>query len=228
MKRFLQLSLLLLTFISLSGYSQIMDVDFQSFYDDFDQLKRFNEYKEISYDGSPYLNEDFEAGKIILADGKEYKRILLRYNVFYDRFEFSRDGQALAIEKDPQFSCFFIGDRIFFYKKFKYKDDIQEGYLEQVVEGDYSLYLKHDIVLREGEEAGAFQETRKPTFVPQKPSFLIGSKDKDIISVKGSKDFLNKFNDLEELIEEYTGSKKLKLKTEQDYIELVNYLNSQI
>ncbi len=228
MKRIVFLLLLLLSIISLPAYSQVMEIDFQRFYYDFENTKSINKTAyEINYDGSPYLNDEFQSGKIILADGNEYKDVLLRYNAYSDQFEFNRNNEILAIIKNPQFSEFIFGDHIFCYQRFQIKNEKQEGYLEKIREGNYSLYCKHITILREGEETGAFQEAKKPTFIPQKPLYMIGSKDKGIVPIKGPKDLYNEFQDIEETIDNYTGKKKLKLKSEEDYIELINFLNSQ-
>lgn len=218
--------LLLFVCISLSGFSQILDVNFQKFYDDFEQLQKFYSTSDSQYEGSPYLKDEFYKGTIILANGQEYKDILLRYNIYNDMFEFQKGKEALAIDKDKQFSCFILGIYTFKYFEFEYKNKIESGYLEQLIEGDFSLYLKHQVILKDGSDSGAYQEATKPTFYPQKPSFMLGSGPDKIVEIKNSKDLINKFKELEERINNYTGKKKLKLKSRNDYIELVNYLNS--
>lgn len=200
MKRTIKLSLLLIFIISLSGYSQVVNVDFQRFYDDFEQLKRFNERAEVIYDGSPYLEDEFHTGQIIMDDGIEYKDLQLRYNMFYDQVEFRNEEKVLSIDKGPQFSTFLIGDRVFSYKKFIIKDEIEEGYLEKLADGKYSLFLRHYIVLREGTDAGAYQEARKPTFIPQKPVFMIGSGENVIMPIRKLKDLYKLFPETEEAV----------------------------
>jgi hypothetical protein len=219
--------LLLFVCISLSGFSQVMDVNFQQFYDDFDQLQRFFQTSDSQYDGSPYLNDEFTKGTIILSDGKKYENILLRYNIYNDMFEFQKGNEALSIDKDKHFSCFTYGIYTFKYFEFEYKSKIESGYLEQVIEGDFSLYMKHIVILKDAEESGAYQEATNPTFYSQKPIFMIGNGPDRIVEIKNSKDLNNKFKELEETINNYTGNKKLKLKSKDDFIELINYLNSK-
>lgn len=226
MKRILHLSLLLFTTFSLSGFAQVMDIGFQKFYDDFEHLKRFNETPEATYKGSPYLNDEFKTGKILLTDGQAYENVLLRYNVYYDNFEFSKEDKALAIDKDPRFSCFLIGERVFKLETFEFDGSTVKGYLEQLIEGDYSLYLKHKTILRDGEESGAYQQATKPAFFIQKPACLIGKKGGPIVEVRNSKDLLNTFGEIEGSIAEFRGKKKIKLKSTTDFKDLVEYLNS--
>lgn len=229
MNRIIILSLILIAGNSLSAYSQVQVIspELQRFYDDYKHLQKFNESAEANYDGSPYLNKEFEPGKIILSNGNEYKDIMLRYNVYNDEFEFSNDNKVLALEKDPQFSAFIIAEKEFYYKKYFLKEKPKEGYLLKLVEGKYSLYLKYNVVLREAEEPKPFQEARKPNFVIQKPSYMIGSEREGIIVIKNLKDFYKYYQDLKGIVKDFAGREKIKLKSEQDYIDLVNFLNSQ-
>jgi len=226
MGRVLYLSLAVLLTVSLTGYAQEVNLEFQKFYDDFNHLKRFNDAPESKYEGSPYFNDEFVPGKIILSDGQVYHNIPLRYNIYSDQFEFEKNKNALGIERGKQFPCFIIGDRTFRYSEFKFRNKTEEGYLEQIIEGEYSLYLKYTTTLREAVEEGAFQEAKKPSFFPQKPVFMIGYKTNRIVEVRSSRDLDKEFQDLGESLNKFKGKNKLKLKSKEDYIELITYLNS--
>ena len=229
MNRIIILSLMLFAGSFFLTYSQVQVIspELQRFYNDFENLQKFNETAEVDYDGSPYLNKEFVSGKIILANGMEYKNIMLRYNIYNDEFEFSNKNKVLALKKDPQFSAFVIGEKEFCYKKFLLKERPKESYLLKIIGGEFSLYLKYNIVLREEEEPKPFQEARKPNFVLQNPYFLIGSEEKGIVVIKNLKDFYKSYPDIEDLVRDFAGQEKLKLKSERDYIKLVSYLNSK-
>ncbi len=228
MNRIIILSLILIAGNSFSTYSQaqVISTELQNFYDDFASRKMMEGPIGEAYDGSPYLTDEFVSGTIFLANGEEYPDILLRYNVYDDLFELKKEDNIFIIDRQKTDYIFNLGDRIFSYNNYILKGRATEGYLEQLVRGTYSLYAKHIVVFREGEKPEPFKEARKPKFHIQNPDLLIGKDDGSIVEIKSAKDLYDKFNDLEKLIEEYTGNKKLKLKTEQDYIELVNFLNS--
>lgn len=227
MKRIIKPILLFYLLTSLAGYSQMSNDDLYAFFDDAAMLNIFSEIKELNYSGSPYLNDDYQTGNISFSDGNKYNNILLRYNIYYDQFEFNKGDKNYALETNPDIYLITLGDRIFVYREFEYKDKDQSGYLEQIIDGEYSLYIKHNVLLRTVEEIGAYSEKTKPTFWQQKPIIMIGSNKNPIAEIKGSKDFINKFPDLCDSVDKYTGKKKLKLKSVEDFKELVNYLNSQ-
>jgi hypothetical protein len=226
MKRIIKSALLFYLLASLSGYSQMSNDDLYAFLDDAAMHNKFSEIKKLNFSGSPYLNDEYQTGNISFSDGNKYNNILLRYNIYSDQFEFTRENKDYALERNPDFYLITLGDRVFVYREFEYKDKDDAGYLEQIVEGDYSLYLKHYILLRSIEDIGAFSEESKPTFWHQKPVIMIGSTQNKVAEINGSKDFLNKFPELRDSVDKYTGKKKLRLKSVEDYKDLISYLNS--
>ena len=226
MKRIKGSLLLIVLCISLPVSAQVMSTELQNFYDDFASKKLMAGPKIEIYDGSPYLNDEFTSGKIILDNGNEYNDILLRYNIYYDQFEFNRDGEELALEKGKYYSCFILGEEYFFYREFFIGNKKIEGYLKRITDGEYSLYIRYSALLREAEKPEPYKEARKAMFIPVKPIYLIGKNDGSIYEIKNSRDFLKNFSYLEEDIRN-NFDKKLKLKKEEDFVNLLNYLNGK-
>lgn len=215
--------ILLLLAVTLSG--QVLNLELQNFYDEHKMLKSLQPVN-FSYDGSPYLSDQFRNGDIILENGTVFKDIPLRYNAYYDLFEYTIKGNEYALDKSKKYSQFRIDEQTFIYKSYLFNSTEKEGYLEIVSKGNYSLYRIYKVVLKEAEEEGAYKEATRARFVHQKPDYLIGKGDDKIFSIRNKKELLKSFNKLTEPLKKYSGDKKIKLKNEEDYLQLVEFLNS--
>jgi len=208
-----------------SVYAQILDNKMIRLMDEFNELKRVFPSKEKEYEGSPYLTDAFDPGSIQMKDGNIYNDIPLRYNIHSDQVEFKQDEEAMAIQNPKNIKEVKIGNRVFVFCKYGDNSKQDFGYFEKIMDGKYSLYLRHRVILKAGGEAGAYQAATKPTFHLQKPDHYIVRNDSQPIKFKNSDDILSAYKDLEEPIKEYAGKKRIKLKKEEDYINLVKYLN---
>ena len=161
-----------------------------------------------------------------MYDGDTYDSIPIRYNIYNDQMQFERNGKAMAIENPENIKVVTIGSQSFIYSKYLTGSKSSSGYLEKIIEGDYSLYCRYYIILRSGSEPGAYKAAKNPRFDLQKPEYYLSKRDTDPLRIKTSSDILSGFKNLEEVLKKYTGKKKLKLKKEEDFINLLNYLNT--
>lgn len=210
---------------ALSASSQVLDNQMIKLLDEFDELKRINVRQESSYEGTPYLYEEYIPGDILMTDGRSFFNIPLRYNTYSNHFEFKNDSTSMEIGNSPDIALIRINSKEFIYSDFHFLGRKETGYLERLVNGSYSLFLLHRTILRKAQEGGAYQEAKKPTFVSQRPDYLIGSPNGKVIKVNSIKDLAQFGNEIEYELASYSGKKKLRLKKEIDYIKLVSYLN---
>lgn len=225
MKRKIYISIIALI-VSLGINAQVLNNDMIRSMDEFNELKRIFPKDNSSYKGSPYLNDSFVTGNIEMKDGKTYNNILLRYNIHNDQVEFKNKSETIAIDNPNKIAIIRIDKQEFYYFSFYENEELKKGYLEMVSNGKYALYLRHRVILETASKDGAYHKATKPTFHLQKPNYFIARKDSIPVKVKSADDILSAYKDLEENLKKYTGKKKLKLKKEEDFINLLNYLNT--
>lgn len=216
---------LILLFLAVTLNGQTIYPEVQKIIEDHYYRLKTVEPVGFVYDGSPYLDDQFRTGDVIFDDGTIYKEILLRYNVYYDLFEFSIKGHTYALDKSTKYSVFRIGDQTFIYQSYLCNSIEKEGYIEIIAKGYYSLYRIYKVRLKEAEMAKAYQDPANAKFTLQKPEYMIGKDDGKIVSIKNEKELLKNF-DLSEQVKKYSGNKKIKLKNEKDYLQLIEFLNS--
>lgn len=217
--------ILLLLAVTLNGQIQstLYTVN-QKVIDDFLFLKSINPV-DLVYDGSPYLNDQFRTGVVILENGTVYKDILLRYNVYDDLFEFSIKENLYELDKSKKYSEFRIDDQTFIYQSYLRNSAEKEGYIEIVLKGHYSLYKVYKVNLKDAEKEKPYQEATNAKFYSLMPDYLIGKGDGKIVAIRNKKELIKNF-DLSEPVRNYSGNKKIKFKNEEDYLHLIKFLNS--
>jgi hypothetical protein len=118
-------------------------------------------YLNLGKECGMYLCEEWQAGTIKLKDGTVLRDRMIRYNIYNQQMEYAYQGDTAAIGNPEDLSMLLIDDKQFVYRKFNCNDQVRQGYLELLVEGEYELLL-HRGIKYEYEEAseGSGTQTR--------------------------------------------------------------------
>lgn len=177
--------------------------------------------------GSPYLNNDFINGTIYTSSNEKYANVPLRYNIFNDELEFRTSEnkiQAVAtpgiIEKVEFGNCKLV------YTDYADINNKDKGYLQQIVDGDASLFVKSEVLFREPKEAAAFKEPEPAKFLNKANTYYIQVGDQIPKKVRGKKEIIELFSGHENEIAQFIKKNKIKPRKSESLVELVNYYNS--
>lgn len=175
--------------------------------------------------GSPFLFDDFVEGSIKLDNGAVYKGPL-RYDIYADELEFKTTaGEIYTIENPGAIQFVKLGELNFNYFEEGAFANVK-GFFEILVVGDYSLYKKHRIILRDPEAARPYMEAKPATFVRPECSYFMMDADGNFVELKNRKDLI--FGGVtENQLSLYIKSKKIKEKDEKDLIRFVEFLNTK-
>lgn len=186
---------------------------------------------ELDFEGSPYIEETYKSGKIIYV-GKPVRDILFRYNAYNEEIEVKKssiDSDSLkALKRDKKIAILANGRTLkFLYFTDKLKRRLH-GYLFSIVDNKYSLYKRENVKFSEPKRAQTSFEKNVSARFTKFEAFYIGINNQDILEISNSK---NKF--LEQLplktrkkTAEFIKSKKLKVKLENDLIQIIEFLNT--
>ncbi|MDX2414373.1 MAG: hypothetical protein QNK33_04215 [Bacteroidales bacterium] len=208
-----------ISFLSSTNLNAQVDPEFSAYFENYEILTNPESTVINTIEGSPYHHDEFKTGSILLSDGKEFKDLLLRFNVFKNQIEMKSEKGIFVIQNIESLSSISIESQTL---RFFPSNKI---YLEKAIEGRLSLYIKYNITYKPPLSAGPYQKESKPRYISQKPVYLIGLNNNRPIEIHSEKDLRSSFKDLETIIDEYSGKKKLKLKKVEDYINLLNYIN---
>jgi len=179
------------------------------------------------YTGSPYLNKQFSEGKILSAEGIQYEKVPLRYNIYNEIFEFEKDGSPYNIDPLKFGLNVFIGDQAFIYTNLNYNKSSRKGYLELIESGNFRLYKRYMVRYDRPEGAGAYSDPKPGNFVRLGSEYFLQSGEAGEINfITKESGFLKACGTHENRVKVYMKDNRLKIKKEKDLIEIIKYLNS--
>jgi hypothetical protein len=181
------------------------------------------DYKYVQ--GSCYINKDFVDGQITLNTSQTFKAPL-RYDIFADQIEYKNETNEIFIVQNPQAIRTVYMDSL----QFKYLDPEEfanmKGFYQLLVLGDFSLYKKYQILLKNPEAAGPGKYSLAAMFIPLESKYYIMDTDDNLREITGKKDLLLPGKDATEL-EKYIKANKIKVKEEKDLIRFTEFLNGE-
>lgn len=208
-------------------------IDYNSI--NFEVVRKINNVNEdllINKDiqGSAYRNKSFQNGKI-LTGKKEDANWYIRYNIYSDEMEISRNKNLQKSQKIllkiPEISCF-IGDEKFLYKTYvNLNGKKAQGYLIEIHNAEkYILYKKEIKIFREARKAKTSLESDIPAKFIDQAFYLIESKNSFPTAIKlRSKDLYNILDEQDRKFLNLKIGKKIKIKSVDDLITVLGYLN---
>jgi hypothetical protein len=181
------------------------------------------DYKYVQ--GSCYLMEDFIDGRITLNTNQTFEGPI-RYDIFADQIEFKNEANEIFTIQNPgiirtvyldslKFTWFEPGD----FENVK-------GFYELLVLGNYSLYKKYQVLLKNPEAAGPGKFSLAAMFIPLDSKYYIMDPDANFREITNKKDLLLPGTDVAGL-EKFIKANKIKAQKEKDLIRFTAFLNQE-
>ena len=214
----------LVLFVPVLCFSQRVELPIEFFRNSLNESQVPNK----QYKGSPYLNEEFVEGKITVENDTNYKK-QLRYNAYSDIFELrTADNQIKSLLKSANVTVL-LDNSLFEIYDYLFNNSIKEGYFEKLNRNGEIILLKQyrkkfiDIV----KAKSSYQSDEPAKFVLGKTYYIKKSKlSPATIIILKKKNILLLLQEKEILVKKYISEKGLKLKNEQDVVQLIDYYNS--
>ncbi|QWX83072.1 hypothetical protein H0I23_11480 [Cellulophaga sp. HaHaR_3_176] len=192
------------------------------------------EITDSKTNGTPYLNESFVDGEIIVNDKVE----------LVGKMRFNAHGNEVEILNNDAIDSYYsllkrsyisvrIGNKK--YRIFTYKDSrdaVRTSYFSDLNEGGLKLLFKPESVLKQARRPStSYEKYVPPTYVWNSSYYILDQSNKDqenhAIKIKLSKNNILDFTgDKKEEMKIYVKENKLNLKKEEDVISFLNYYNS--
>jgi hypothetical protein len=172
--------------VSLTAQNLWLGAEGQRFYDELVMRKAVKGEVE-SYEGSPYMDEEFTEATIVSSKDQVFNKVPLRYNIYYDLFEVQMDEGIFNLNRGGVVTKVDLQGHTFIYTAYDYQSIEGEGYLELIIEGKYTLYKQYQIVFREAEPAQPYQEAKPAMFQERDPLFYIACNDNRPVFIKNKR-----------------------------------------
>lgn len=217
---------IIISFIAFSAISQnlFLGAEGQKFYEEFLMRKAVKGEAE-SYEGSPYLSEEFTEATVTSSENQVFEKVPVRYNVYYDLFEVQLENEVYNLKRGGIVSRVNLEGHSFIYSKYNYQSTDREGYLELILEGKYTLYKQLLVVFKEAEPAQPYQDPKPAKFQGRDPLFYIAFGDNDPVFIKNMKNLLGIAGDNEKALKDFIKDNRLRVRNEEDMIKAVEFLS---
>jgi len=213
------------------GFSQsVSGQDLHSFSNDFRMEKNRNKTVDPAYrgiEGSPYLNEEFTAGEVTLDDSVRFEKVPLRYNIYTDKIESIDKDVVIELDLANHAYTFNIGGSLFAGLDYTAGDREACGVLELIADGHARLYKRYRIVLKPATRASGYSEAEPDRFVRLDDEYLIAVGQEHPETFRNAAELIGKLKSLKPDIQQYAKNQKLKLKSENGLIQLVQQCNKK-
>ena len=222
------LNLIILLFILpvVSKAQQDISPAFRKLYQDFRQLE-LQDWDEMKnkVNGSPYFYNEFKKASILSKTQPPFSEALVRYNILNDQMELKMDNRYFAIDKDTALVYRVnIGEASFEIINIPHKGK-PFSYAEIIAHGNYSLYAKHKVSYRPGEEPKPFQDAKLPQFTRLIPELYLKTPDGKLEKIKNFKQVSELIPAKSEEINRFVKKEKLKFRNPEDQKALFKLIN---
>jgi hypothetical protein len=199
---------------------------YTDFYNKVDFLKSLDVSKE-TYNGSPYLSNDFINSFVYLTNGTVFHDIPLRYNIYNDVFEFGKPEEAWSVDVDFGYFKIKMNNRTFILTPFEYNLGVKKGHMELLADGRYQLLKKFRIDYSPPQPAGAYSSKQPGSFNDQKPDYYLKIDNNTAMPFNNEKSFMKACGCKSRELDSFIKENKINFKKEESLTRLFEFLNKQ-
>ena len=174
-------------------------------------------------EGSPYLKNNFQQGMVHIEDKQPYTA-MLRYNAYQDEIQVKDDNGITSLFLRDYIWVELDGET-FRIVDYQTKSGVSKGYFVELNTGNTRLLKRYEKEFREAEAASSsYSQDKPPRFEDRITYYLIEGegpaqeiklRKKDILEVLSSEEAAS-----------FVKEKKLKLKSEEEVLQLIAAMNS--
>ena len=223
-----RLTLLLSGFLLLSSGSIVAQEAYYMVYDAKGQVTARNEYVDIQ--GTPYLSSDWLTGGFILANGKSYTDINMKYDLVKDKMYVKGKNEELIALLEPvrDFTINFpvsgsVMERHFRTGYTNIPGTTNAYNFEVLAEGKTQFLKRSSKVVQENKEYNSATSTKSFEVIIK---YYLYTDGKGIQVKKDKKALLAALGNKQTELEAYIKDQKLNLKTDVDVVKLIGYYNA--
>lgn len=180
--------------------------------------------------GDVYLYSNWLNGHVLQEDDKHFNNMLLKYDIFNDRVIFNSPDSTPMLFKYPIKEFQLILNQFNKTSLLLFKNGFppigkydSKNYYQVLTEGKTTFIKK---LYKSVVETTNYGDSEKKKNFSTNESYFLHHKDKMIKLQRTEKAFLEALTDERAKLVSFIAEKKLKMKSEQDYVTVVNFYNT--
>ena len=176
--------------------------------------------------GTPYLSENFEAGKIVTQEDSVFANISLRYNAYSDDLEFKQGENIFAVADKSIVKKAEFGGNLFSYRSFEVGAINRDGFFKILSEGKATLMVRYTIKFQDQIEAKAFSDGQPARFEDVEKHFYISVEKAPAKLLTNKKSLFEILSNHKSEMETFISKNKLSIRDEEELIKIIDQYNS--
>ncbi len=176
--------------------------------------------------GTPYLNDKFEPGKVTILQDTVYENIALRYNAFTDDLEFKRRDSVFNIAFKTVVKKAEFGGNTFSCRSFEANGVSRDGFFKVLTEGKATLLARYTIQFFDREEAKAFSDYQPARFEEPVKQYFMSLEGTSARLISNKKSLLRMFGDHQNEMDSFISKNKLSIKDDEELCKIISHFNS--
>ena len=218
-------SLIILYFINGPLFSQISNIPGFG-----NELMREKKYVDV--EGSPYLYPTWKTGSVTDNTGKVYANQLIMYNSYDDVIEINQDGRTLILNNLFYTKCEFtfveevtnVQIHRIFQSGFSVAGYTNKNYFEVLFIGNYKFLKKTKTEYMDQNVSSYGSTSVSKKFITRESYIIIDKSEKSFECRLSKKSLLEALGSDKALAESYIAKTRKKVRSEADFIEILNSL----
>lgn len=178
------------------------------------------------YDGSPFLDTEWQEGTVTLVSGKTHV-FSMKYLVYSDLILTKNQHDSInMLNLSNQIQNIQMNGRTFLFVNYPLNNKMKNGLMESIYDNKSKLLKLYTCRLEKGAETSGYQEKAKDKFLIKETLYcqLAGGNLIPLPRVK--KELFQLFGDKSGKVEKYFKEQKMKIKAEKDIAKLLEYYDS--
>ncbi|HDZ41108.1 MAG TPA: hypothetical protein ENH59_05455 [Bacteroidetes bacterium] len=222
--------LLFLVFLLSSSLAFTQVVYESNIYEHMDYLRRdrlisdFNPKAYENIDGTPYLIQEYEEGKVYLKSG-EVLTGKFRFDLYANQVQFTNEDRRYVIAYPEKIYKIELNGNTLKYIDYKIDAGIDHNYFFTLIEGYYSLYLKKSKTLKDPVATKPYQQARPARFLDHKDYYYVKIGENPAKRVRNKKDIVKMCEENFPDVRNYMKEEKLRISDEYDLVKLITHIN---
>jgi len=178
--------------------------------------------------GNPFVDKDFTEGVIVFKDSTRASKVPMRLNTYSDNIEFKYNDTIKRFTQPELIDYVTFAHRSFMYSPYKEGLLNKKGYFEILAWGDCKLLFRREsIIKREQLPASDFEGGNFRDYFRTTEEYYIKKDDNPASKLtRTKKGILKALGDHEKELTDYMNKHHIKLKKEDDLIDLIYFYNS--
>jgi hypothetical protein len=186
----------------------------------------YSSREEKNYLGTPYLQDTFQKGDILMRNNVKYTGIPLRYNIYLDELEFKGKNEEIWALSNPEMvELIEIGPDRLSYRPYTYGKRIQQGFFLVLEEGKMDLLRRPKKFMQKPQQPGAYKDPQPAKFIDRPDEYYLQGFNQAAKLVAGKKELLSLFPDRQKEMAAFIKKNKVKTSKPEKLVELVRYYN---